>query len=83
MLRTDNAINYFNQTLSPYFEKEGIVHEFSCVDIPQQNGVVEKEKRSCFSNCSRPPISKGFSKSLLGGSCSHSCSSNKSYQLES
>ena len=42
-LRTDNARNYFNQYLSSYFQKEGIVHESSCVDTSQQNGIAEKK----------------------------------------
>lgn len=42
-LRTDNARDYFNQSLSSYFQKEGIVHESSCVDTPQQNGVAERK----------------------------------------
>jgi hypothetical protein len=37
--RSDNARDYLNQVLTPYFQKEGIVHESSCVNTPQQNGV--------------------------------------------
>ena len=33
-VRSDNAKDYFNQTLSSYFQKEGIIHESSCVDSP-------------------------------------------------
>ena len=29
--RFDNAKDYFNQVLSPFFQKEGIIHESSCV----------------------------------------------------
>lgn len=42
-MRSDNARDYFNQTLSPYLEKEGIIHESSCVNTPQQNGVAERK----------------------------------------
>ena len=41
--RSDNAKDYFNQNLSPYFQKEGIIHESSCVNTPQQNGVAERK----------------------------------------
>jgi hypothetical protein len=41
--RSDNARDYFNQVLTPYFQKEGIVHESSCVNTPQQNGVAERK----------------------------------------
>lgn len=33
--RSDNAKDYFNQILSPYFQKEGIIHESSCINTPQ------------------------------------------------
>lgn len=41
--RSDNAREYFNQVLSPYFQKQGIIHNSSCVDTPQQNGVAERK----------------------------------------
>lgn len=33
--RTDNAIDYFNQVLTPYFQKKEIVHESSFVNTLQ------------------------------------------------
>lgn len=42
-IRSDNAKDYFNQVLSPYFQNHGIVHESSCVNTPQQNGVAERK----------------------------------------
>ena len=39
--RYDNGKEFFNQILTPLFQKEGIIHEFSCVNIPQQNRVAE------------------------------------------
>ena len=41
--RSDNAKDYFNKVLSPYFQKEGIIHTSSCVDTPQQNGIAERK----------------------------------------
>ena len=41
--RSDNTRDYFNQILSPFFQKEGIIHESSCVSTPQQNGVAERK----------------------------------------
>ncbi|PKU79659.1 Retrovirus-related Pol polyprotein from transposon TNT 1-94 [Dendrobium catenatum] len=41
--RSDNAKDYFNQTLFSYFQNEGIIHESSCVHTPQQNGVAERK----------------------------------------
>jgi len=44
-LRTDMARDYFNHYLYQFFQQEGIAHESSCVDTPQQNGVVERKMR--------------------------------------
>ena len=41
--RTDNARDYFNQILSPYFQSQGILHDSSCVNTPQQHGVAERK----------------------------------------
>jgi hypothetical protein len=41
--RTDNARDYFNQILSPYLEKEEIIHQSSCVNTPHKMGW-QKEK---------------------------------------
>ena len=41
--RSDNARDYFNQILSPYFQKEGIIHESSCISTPQQNRIAERK----------------------------------------
>lgn len=42
-LRSDNAKDYFNHTLNSFCQKEGIIHESSCVHTPQQNGVAERK----------------------------------------
>ena len=41
--RTDNARDYFNQILSLYFQSHGILHDSSCVNTPQQNGLAERK----------------------------------------
>ena len=43
MLKTDNAKEYFALILGDYILSQGIVHQSSCVDIVQQNGVVERK----------------------------------------
>ncbi|GMI96958.1 hypothetical protein HRI_003365100 [Hibiscus trionum] len=44
-LRTDNGREYFNSILSPYLSEQGIIHQSSCPDTPQQNGVSERKNR--------------------------------------
>ncbi|KAL5779663.1 hypothetical protein ACOSQ2_010400 [Xanthoceras sorbifolium] len=45
VFKTDNAKEYFSSILSNYLLNRGIVHLSSCVDTPQQNGVVERKNR--------------------------------------
>ena len=45
ILRSDNGKEYDNSGLSPYLASNGIIHQTSCVDTPQQNGVVERKNR--------------------------------------
>ena len=45
ILRTDNGTEYFNHSLSTYLQENGIIHQSSCVDTPQQNGVAERKNR--------------------------------------
>ncbi|KAE8662927.1 putative kinase [Hibiscus syriacus] len=42
-LRTDNGREYFNSILRPYLFEQGIIHQSSCPDTPQQNGVFERK----------------------------------------
>ena len=43
--RVDNAMDYFNNHLHQFFQQEGIVHESSCIDTPQQNGIAKRKLR--------------------------------------
>ncbi|GJS47246.1 retrovirus-related pol polyprotein from transposon TNT 1-94 [Tanacetum coccineum] len=41
-IRTDNGTEFKNATLKAYYEKLGIMQQFSIARTPQQNGVVER-----------------------------------------
>ncbi|GJR92206.1 retrovirus-related pol polyprotein from transposon TNT 1-94 [Tanacetum coccineum] len=45
-IRTDNGTEFKNATLKAYYEKLGIMQQFSIVRTPQQNGVVERRNRT-------------------------------------
>ena len=45
ILRSDNGKEYFNKTLGPFFLEKRIVHQSSCNDTPQQNGVAERKNK--------------------------------------
>jgi transposase InsO family protein len=44
-IRSDNRKEYVNHNLFNFTSKNGIIHEFTYVDTPQQNGVVERKNR--------------------------------------
>jgi len=44
ILRIDNGREFFNSSLGSYLSTEGIIHQSSWVDTPQQNGIVERKK---------------------------------------
>ena len=41
IFRSDNGNKYDNSDLSPYPASNGIIHQTSCIDTPQQNGIIE------------------------------------------
>lgn len=45
VLCTDNGIEFFNSVLDFYLSCKGIIHQSSCMDTPQQNGVFERKNR--------------------------------------
>ena len=45
VLKNDNARDFFNSTLGPFLLSNGIVHQSTCVDTPQQNGVAKRKNR--------------------------------------
>jgi len=44
-LRYDNGREYVNQNFSKFLQENGVVHELTCLDTPQQNGVAERKNR--------------------------------------
>lgn len=45
ILRTDNGREYYHSILGSYLQKHGIIHQSSCVNTPQQNGIAERKNR--------------------------------------
>ncbi|RVX07666.1 Retrovirus-related Pol polyprotein from transposon TNT 1-94 [Vitis vinifera] len=45
VLRSDNGGEYQSSDLQKYFEGYGIIHQTTCSNTPQQNGVVERKNR--------------------------------------
>ena len=45
VFRSDNGKEYFNKALGKFFLEKGIVHQSSCNDTPQQNGIAERKNK--------------------------------------
>lgn len=45
VLRTDNGTEYINPQFQQFFQDNGLVHQTTCPDTPQQNGVAERKNR--------------------------------------
>jgi len=45
VFRSDNGGEYVNKHLKTYFNQHGLIHETSCSQTPQQNGVAERKNR--------------------------------------
>ena len=43
IFRPNNGTEYFNHSLSTYLQENGIIHQSSCVDTPQQNRAAERK----------------------------------------
>jgi hypothetical protein len=41
-IRSDNALEFFTNTLNSFLASKGIIHQSSCAYTPEQNGVVER-----------------------------------------
>ena len=45
ILHSDNGTKYFNHVLGVFLKEKGILHQFTCVDTPQQNGITKRKNK--------------------------------------
>ncbi|GJZ90910.1 retrovirus-related pol polyprotein from transposon TNT 1-94 [Tanacetum coccineum] len=55
-IQTDNSTEFKNATLKAYYEKLGIMQQFSIARTPQQNGVVERRNRTLLLRGRKPNV---------------------------
>lgn len=45
ILHTDNGTEYINDVLGQFLKDKGILHQSTCVNTPQQNGIAERKNK--------------------------------------
>ena len=45
ILHTDNGTEYINEVLGQFLKEKGILHQTTCVNTPQQNGIAERKNK--------------------------------------
>ena len=45
VVRSDNGLEFKSGPMQKFYLENGIIHQTSCVDTPQQNGRVERKYR--------------------------------------
>jgi len=66
VFRSDNSKEYFNEILGNFFEQNGIVHQSSCNNTPQQNGVAERKNKHLLEVTRSLTLSNNVPKYLWG-----------------
>ena len=51
IIRSDNGLEFKNKSALDFYKEKGILHQTSCVDTPQQNGVVERKHQHLLQVC--------------------------------
>ena len=72
VLRFDNGGEYFKKELSPYFHAYGIIHQTSCVNSPQHNGMAVRKNRHLLEVARSLLFAMHVPESFWGDSCSYS-----------
>ena len=66
ILRTNNGSEYFENTLGAFLQREGIIHQSSCVDTLQQNGLVERKNKHLLEVARSLMLTTNVPKTLWG-----------------
>lgn len=66
IIRSDNGKEYFNQTLIPILQAKWIIHQSTCPNTPQQNGV-QRERTDIYLKPPEPYCFKEKSQNTTRG----------------
>lgn len=73
ILRSDNGTGYFNKYLSTFLVTKGIIHQSTCCDTPQQNGIAEQKNRHLLEVTRAIMFSMNVPKYLWGNTLLTAC----------
>ena len=73
ILRSDNGTEYFNKYLSTFLVTNGIIHQSTCRDTPQQNGIAERKNRHLLEVTRAIMFSMNVPKYLWGNALLTAC----------
>jgi len=45
VLRSDNGREFVNKSMQEFFKENGLIHQTSCLNTPQENGVAKRKNR--------------------------------------
>jgi len=45
IIRSDNECEFISRPMEQFYKKQGIIHQISCIDTPQQNARAERKNR--------------------------------------
>jgi len=73
ILRSDNGTEYFNKYLRTLLVTNGIIHQSTCCDTPQQNGIAERKNRHLLEVTRAVMFSMNVPKYLSGNALLSAC----------
>ncbi|GAU39772.1 hypothetical protein TSUD_220160 [Trifolium subterraneum] len=73
ILRSDNGTEYFNKYLNTFLVAKGIIHQSTCRDTPQQNGIAERKNRHLLEVTRAIMLSMNVPKYLWGNAILTAC----------
>ncbi len=73
ILRSDNAKEYFSNSISSYMQQQGILHQSSCPHTSQQNGVAERKIQHIVETARTLLIHMNVPKSFWGDAVLTAC----------
>ena len=67
VVRSDNGLEFKSSSMETFYFENGIVHQTSCIDTPQQNGRVERNHRHVLNVARGLRFSSWVAIDFLGG----------------